>query len=275
MQSRTQALLRLLEDDDPGTVELVKAELLRDGNASVPILRELLSSDNHTATTRVRELLHTIEQRNAAATFSRLCENGHIHLEEACMSLAKALDAGCDVLAAEQSLDAWAQEFRGFLAKDGSPREAVEMLTQYLGGDIGMSGNAEDYYNPQNSLLPRVIERRLGIPITLAVVYMLVGARAGIIVDGINLPGHFLARHQDIFFDPFHQGRILTMMDCREILVRQNIEIKDAYFEAASARQILMRVLANLLNIASSSGTPQSVDQLATWLDQLGAVERG
>jgi len=274
MQSRTQALLRLLEDDDTSTVELVKAELLREGNASVPVLRELLQSDSETATARVRELLHTIAQRNAAASFTRICESGHIHMEEACMSLAKALDADCDVEAAQQELDAWAQEVRDWLTPEQSPHQTVELLTQFLGGDIGLTGNAEDYYNPQNSLLPRVIEHKLGIPITLAVVYMLVGARAGIIVEGVNLPGHFLARHKDIFFDPFHQGRILTMMDCREILTRQNIEFKESFFEPASARQILMRILANLLNIASSNGTPQRVDQLATWLDQLGSLER-
>ncbi len=99
-----------------------------------------------------------------------------------------------------------------------------------------------------------MIETRLGIPISLVMLYVIVGRRANMQIDGINLPGHFIARYERILFDPFHQGRILSRPDCEAILARQRLKTQSSYFAPASPRLVLMRMLANLLFIFERSG---------------------
>jgi regulator of sirC expression with transglutaminase-like and TPR domain len=127
------------------------------------------------------------------------------------------------------------------------------------------TGNTEDYYNDRNSLLPCVLDSRKGIPISLTLVYMLVGHHAGMPVEGINLPGHFLARHGEVFFDPFHHGRILARRDCEEILRRQNQRLEDWHLAPASPRQMLARILANLLYVYHRQGDDAQYARLKHW----------
>ena len=79
-------------------------------------------------------------------------------------------------------------------------------LADFMADELCFRGNTDDYYSERNSLLPHVIETRMGIPITLAILYRMVAGRAGMKVDGINLPGHFIARHGEVLFDPFTKG---------------------------------------------------------------------
>jgi regulator of sirC expression with transglutaminase-like and TPR domain len=88
-------------------------------------------------------------------------------------------------------------------------------------------------------------------------------------IDGINLPGHFIARHGDLFFDPFHGGRILKREDLRSILSRQGIELKESHLQPASPRQFLMRILANLLYVYDLDGDTERHGMVRTWMDAL------
>ena len=132
------------------------------------------------------------------------------------------------------------------IAKAGSARERLQALTTFLADDLGLRGNSEEYYDPKNSLLSEVIETRLGIPISLVMLYVIVGRRAEMEIDGINLPGHFIARYQRILFDPFHQGRILSRPDCAAILERQRLKAQSSYFAPASPRLVLMEASCSL-----------------------------
>ncbi len=100
--------------------------------------------------------------------------------------------------------------------------EQVTALSDYLFVELGFTGNREHYYDPRNSYLNEVMKRRLGIPITLSLIAMGVGQRAGMDVCGIGLPGHFIAMARDgnnkIFFDPFDAGRLLDEADCLRLM---------------------------------------------------------
>ena len=135
--------------------------------------------------------------------------------------------------------------------------------------DLGFQGNAEEYYDPNNSLLSEVIESRRGIPISLAMLYVIVGRRAAMQIDGINLPGHFIARYERILFDPFHGGRILSRPDCEAILARQRLKTRSTYFAPASPRLVLMRMLANLVFIFERRGEPEKHELVMSWLKAL------
>ncbi len=122
----------------------------------------------------------------------------------------------------------------GCLVDSRHSETAVDILNAYLFDEEGFTGNRDRYDDPSNSFLNEVLERRTGIPITLALVYMEVARRAGILIDGVNFPGHFLMRFTPLILDPFHRGARLSENDCRRLLQRHIGE--EAAFDPASAR---------------------------------------
>jgi regulator of sirC expression with transglutaminase-like and TPR domain len=146
--------------------------------------------------------------------------------------------------------------------------DRVRVLAEFLGRDTRLRGNDGDYYSIDNSLLPRVLESRLGIPISLTLVYMLVARRAGFQVDGVGLPGHFLARHEDIFFDPFHGGRRIGLEECAALMEQQNLVLTPAHLQPTTPRQMLIRMLTNIYFIAEQ-GVPPLAAKISEWMDLL------
>ncbi|MEO6054368.1 MAG: transglutaminase-like domain-containing protein, partial [Chthoniobacterales bacterium] len=209
MSSQREALLRLLTDDDPETVRLVKEQLIVGGKNNIPELEILVGMDNEQVSVIARDILSQIEQNTADENFLQLCSKFEEHgdLEGAMWKLAAALTPGFSVETCENRLQMWARQLKRRISGAISSRERVMELSAYLAAELGFRGNTENYYSGKNSLIPTVLDTRLGIPITLAIVYIMIGRRADLEIDGINLPGHFIARHEDVYFDPFHKGR--------------------------------------------------------------------
>src|SRR5262245_30790585 len=117
-------------------------------------------------------------------------------------------------------LDEMGRVAAGQAAVEPGPHGALRALHRYLFEEQGFRGNESDYYDPRNSFLNDVLERRSGIPITLSVVYMEVARRIGLRLEGVGLPGHFIVRvlrpEGDQLVDPFHAGALLTEADCQE-----------------------------------------------------------
>ena len=136
------------------------------------------------------------------------------------------------------------------------PCEVVGALNRYLFEECGFRGNREAYYDPRNSFLNEVLDRRLGIPITLSLLYIEVGRRAGLPLVGIGFPGHFLvgcdAPEGRLLIDPFDGGRLLTELDCIAILTRLHgrpVPLARHYLAPIGPRAFLVRMLANLKSI--------------------------
>jgi regulator of sirC expression with transglutaminase-like and TPR domain len=251
MFPQLDAVAKLLRDDDPDTVRLVKEQLALGGEEFIPGLRDLAQMDDERVSRHARDVLAEIASQGADEEFLLLCHffNDDTDLERACWMLARAVDPSVDVAAFEHRVNQWGRQFLVRISGVVSNRQRVQCLADFLAGELCFRGNTDDYYCERNSLLPHVIETRMGIPITLAMLYRMVAGRAGMKVEGINLPGHFVARHGEVLFDPFHKGRILTKADCEEILTRQNLKLRPGHLEPASSRQILLRMLANLLYV--------------------------
>lgn len=135
----------------------------------------------------------------------------------------------------------------------------VDALNRYLFGELGFTGNREQFDDPRNSCLNEVMDRKKGIAISLAVIYIEVARRAGLRAEGINFPGHFLVRvlqdlrtdnpDDGLIVDPFHGGAILNEADCRQLLLRYvgpEAAFEPALLARATRRQILVRMLLNL-----------------------------
>lgn len=129
----------------------------------------------------------------------------------------------------------------------------VEALNRYLFGELGFAGNEADYYDPRNSMLHHVLGRHMGIPITLSVVYAEVGRRAGLEVEGLGLPGHFIVRAREVggewvLIDPFN-GRETDREECQarlDLIYEGRLSLEDAHLRPVGARFILVRMLGNL-----------------------------
>jgi regulator of sirC expression with transglutaminase-like and TPR domain len=271
MFEQKDAILKLLRDDDPQTVSLVKQQLATRGLAAVPGLEDLLAIDDETVTRHAREVLAEIDATQAADQFSRLCPNfpDSGDLEMANWLIARSLSPGVDVTGAKRQLDQWGRRLGNIVSGISSAEARVRLMASFTGEQLGFTGNSDDYYNAENSLLPFVIESRVGIPISLSLVYICLGERAGMAIEGVNFPGHFLVRHHRILFDPFERGRVLTERDCEAILKRQSLPRSEAHFVTASPRIMLRRMLANLLYVFQNENAKDRAAQIAGWIRAL------
>jgi regulator of sirC expression with transglutaminase-like and TPR domain len=128
----------------------------------------------------------------------------------------------------------------------------VHRLRRFLFEDEGFAGNAGDYYDPRNSCLNDVLDRRLGIPITLSVLAMEIGRRNGLTVHGVGLPGHFMAAAGGVLFDPFNGGAVVSRAEAGAVVARvlgRPVPLEDAHFTPVPKAQILLRMLANLRRV--------------------------
>jgi regulator of sirC expression with transglutaminase-like and TPR domain len=179
------------------------------------------------------------------------------------------LVAGALLIAAEQyprlDIDAYAAKVAAFanvlrarLRPDIGPTDAIRSLNRYLFDELGFHGAGEDYYDPRNSFLNEVLDRRIGIPITLAIVYVSLGRAIGLDVDGVSFPGHFLVRcavHEGtVVLDPFHKGVSLGLPDLSKRIASMQGKAPArpellAMLAPAGPREILSRLLRNLRTI--------------------------
>jgi regulator of sirC expression with transglutaminase-like and TPR domain len=155
-----------------------------------------------------------------------------------------------------RALDEFAAQVMRALPAGALPERRVARLASVLFHELGFSGNQTDYYDPRNSFLNEVIERRTGIPITLCVLYMEVGRRCGLRVDGVAFPGHFLCKvtldEGELIIDAFHRGQILGLAEIKRRLATAMGDAPpfDArVLRAARPREILARILQNLRSI--------------------------
>ena len=193
-------------------------------------------------------------------------------LAEAALLIAAEEYPALDVAAWLARLDALGARARERVPPRGDADQTAAALTRLLVEDYGLRGNDADYYDPRNSFLNEVLERRLGIPLTLSLVYMEVGARAGVAVRGVGLPGHFVVRLERgetvRLLDPFNGGRPLDEANCRRLVERLGggrLRFEPAHLRAVSARAILIRMLANLKGVYTALGD---------WRRARGAVDR-
>ena len=169
-----------------------------------------------------------------------------IDLGEAALFIAAQARGGLEV-------DEWLERLETMAR--GCPESTVDGLLHYLFVELGFRGNREEYDDPRNSFFDQVIERRLGIPITLSLLAMEVGRRADVPLVGIGMPGHFLVRaedQKDVLIDVFEGGRLIDRAGCEAILRRiygAAVVVTPAMLEPVGPRAVLARILANLYQI--------------------------
>ncbi len=175
------------------------------------------------------------------------------HLLEGALAIAWEENPRMDLGHYRSLLDRMVSDLEPRLAAIAYPLKKVQAINQYLFTELGFQGNDHNYYDPLNSFINHVLDRRLGIPLTLSLIYMIIGDRLGFPIEGISFPGHFIIRPQhpdlEIFIDPYNKGEILFPEDCAAKLSQlygEVVALQPEYLAPVGIRRILDRLLNNL-----------------------------
>lgn len=191
--------------------------------------------------------------------FAELVSREQFDLGRACVMIGQDIYPQLDVDACMAEIEAMASVIRSRFAEDAFAEQRLSALNHYLFNECGFAGNADDYYDPRNSYLSDVLQRRKGIPITLSVLYLELGRRIGLALQGVAFPGHFMVKlhlkRGQLVLDPFSAGLPQSEAELRQRLgqVLKDGRAKtmplDEFLEPATPRQIVTRVLRNLKSV--------------------------
>jgi regulator of sirC expression with transglutaminase-like and TPR domain len=270
-----RALVSLLADEDPKVVHAVWEHLLELGPPALTYLREASEDPNPRTRIRARHIMARIILEDLESQFQTLAAR-----DDESFSLEDGLFAVCRIEYPEteresfrQQLDTIASGVRDRLASAHSPREIIETVNHYLFRELRFSGNNADYYNPDNTFMNRVLERRTGIPLSLSALYLLVTDRLGLPFKGVGLPGHFLVKYEsgepEIYVDPFNGGKLLTRKDCVQYLTGHGYYTKEEYIGTSTPRDMVIRMLRNLILIYSKQQDKGRVRRLTHYVEVL------
>lgn len=188
--------------------------------------------------------------------FVQLASREPVPLARGALLIAKEEYPDLDIAGYLDRLAALAREAEPVVKAGDDSIEQIQLLSYFLFEQKGFEGNRDNYSDPRNSFLNDVIDRRLGIPITLSLIYLEVGRRLGLNLYGVSFPAHFLVKAVDsrgeLIIDPFNGGSILSLDEIKAMLTQiygQPVDLHPSFLKAVGGRQILIRMLRNLKNI--------------------------
>jgi len=278
-ESQIRALIRLLSDEDDWIVRTISGQLITIGPPAVPLLQEAEIEQPEMAD-RIASVLEEIHWGKLEEELVELAAQPDqtMNLEAGAFMIARHAYPALDVGQYLSQLDRMAQEVRARIGLRSSGEETVNALNRYLFVEQGFKGNTTNYYETDNSYLNRVMDRRVGIPISLSVVYLLIGHRLNLPVLGIGMPGHFLVKYESdrykIFVDCFNSGALLTEKNCARFLTEAGYGFDDTYLQPSPVRVILSRMVKNLLAIYAKTNEPAKTTSLTKYIKILGGEPR-
>ena len=185
-------------------------------------------------------------------------KNPNYNLIEKCLKLAQILEYGdLDISKYVEKINEIGNSLRMKINGVKNPTYLISMLNEYLFDELGFCGAEEDYYDPGNSFLNIVLDKKTGIPISLSIIYAEVAKNIGLDLKIVGFPGHVIVKYKnEIILDPFYRGRLLTIENLEEILDRnfgEGVEFVPEYLNEATTEQLLTRLLRNLKNAYTQS----------------------
>lgn len=270
-----QALLRLLSDPDEHIARTIQEELVKMGPPVLPFL-ETAQAEHQPLSPLLNWVVEEIHFPKLLDTFQQGILQASLDWEQGAFLISQLRDPTLNISHYRTLLDQLAQEFRTkWNIESISAKEAAQHLAMFLFKDKGYSGNQEHYYDPDNSFMHLVLERRQGIPITLSALYVFVGKRVGLPVVGVGMPGHFVVRIEGVtpplFVDTFNGGAFLKEYDCRKFIEAAGLEFHPHYLERTATPAILSRMLRNLLGVYEETRQETMVRRVKALLTGLDA----
>jgi len=256
--NQAKAVERILAGEDSDLADLTIREIRSQEERYSSLVSCLAKSPDPKVQARARLILR-FWRKLAPADFTRELGRAVLaswaDLESFCWQLAEVENPETDTTEGKSYLDRLGQAVEKNLPRRSiSPTDSISALQQVLARREGFRGNLDDYFHPANSYLHRVLQTKLGIPLTLALVYIFAAQRAGLEVYGLNTPGHYLAGIGGVAFDPFHGGVVLSADDLAAKFGTERSFWANPMFMRSTARDTAERMLVNLLNSYSRRG---------------------
>jgi len=247
-----RALLNLLGDEDPQVYEAVRQRIVSLGPEVCDWLKPHTLSGDPQVRRHSLDIIQHFAKREADREFLLFClhKGDDLDLELGALLLAHTAYPDINFEAYRALLDSFAEAIEPRLSPNLTPRELLSVINQHLFKDLGFRGDEETYFDPKNSYLNQVLDRRKGNPISLCLIYLLIARRLKLPVTGIGLPGHFVCRYQSsldsVYIDAFDQGRLLTKADCVQFLLHSAFGLHEQFLAPVTSRRMLMRMCGNL-----------------------------
>jgi hypothetical protein len=214
-EKEIKALISLLSDTAPQNLIVIKNKLIELKQKAFPFLQEALIHEDP----KIRNAISSILEEMRINNFNRkwiifASVRGEVDLEEGAFIYSTYAYLHLDVVRYRRILNQWADEISGLLDSSRLGNKSYQIVQDYFFQTLGFKGNRENYHDPENSYLPAVIEGKMGLPITLSVILLLITKRLNLPFFPIGMPGHFIVKYQgereSFFLDPFNEGKILT-----------------------------------------------------------------
>ena len=266
-ETALRSLVALLDDEDPRSLELVRSRLFDIGMAAIPYLEAAREASPPEFAARLEAMTEELRYRALKSEFLALAAERVPDLEAGAFLLSRFVRPGADHEVYRLWLDRVAAAAAETIPADATTSEGVKRLSARLFQSLGFAGNEANYYDPDNSCLSRVIDTRRGIPVTLSILYLLVAKRLKLPVYGVGTPGHFLLGYREDgeahFLDAFRSGQPLAASEVRRMLVRNGYEFRTEYLKPVGPREILARMMRNLLSILQKNGSVERAERLS------------
>lgn len=264
-----RALIGLLEDED--SYELVRDQILRIGEAVLPYIEERRAGAQPEVAARMDAVCREVRFQNLKHEFWRLAVSPEPDLETGALLLVRFGYPGLDTAVYKRWLDEVAAHVARDLPKSADEALKFQRLNAHVFQAMGFTGNDLHYYDPENSFLNKVIEKRRGIPVSLSVLYLLLARRLKIPTHGVGTPGHFLvgfrAPDERCYLDAYNKGRLLSAADVQKMLARAGYEFRPEYLHPTPARDIIIRMMRNLISIYQKAGAADRGEMLSTLVE--------
>ena len=267
-ESQRSALLKLLADDDPAIYRTVREKILSFGPPAADWLRPHTLSREPVLRRRAQQIVLHFDRQAADDSFLGFClKHGEdFDLEQGAWLLARTQYPEINIEAYRALMDSFAGDLRERLDFGREPKQILGAMNHYLFQELAFHGNEENYYDPENGYLNRVLDRRTGNPINLCLLYLLLARRLRLPIAGIGLPGHFICRFQssaaEIYIDAFQRGAFLTKADCVQYLLRGNYSVREQYLAPVTPRRLLLRICNNLHQVYQQLETPEETTRV-------------
>ena len=274
-EKETQILITFLDDDDPKVQSLAESQLRQVFAQSKSVLRDVIAKASGASRKRLRPLLQKFGWEQLETEFRELSARGdkRFDLEEGVFLLARFAYPDLEVAQCSKALDDMALELALRIYSKDDHEVIVKKLNDFLFKEQGFAGNKGNYYDPDNSFINRLLDRKVGIPISLACLYIFLGRRLHLPLYGVGMPGHFLVKYEiddvEIYVDPFNKGKMMTRLECTRYLLHAGYGFQDSYLSRCKPRDILKRMINNLIMVYDQKGIMDREKQLVRYFEIL------
>ena len=260
-QSEIKAITKLLKTNDESTSKLLEEQFK---TFDIKLLKKIdneIPLDDAELKERFLKLIFNIKSESLKKDFLNWAKNPTCSLEDGVFLVALFNNPLLDVEKYSSNLNNWAEaignNFKKIKVKN-DPTSIINETNHFLFMELGLKGNKKNYYEPENSFIDKVIDRKLGNPILLSIIYLLVTKKLNLPFSGVNMPAHFLVQYYDtvepIYIDPFGQGEIISRAVCEERIKILKLTWQNEFLSAPTSKQVIARIMQNLINIYHSEG---------------------